>query len=1265
MTFSKKLSIASTATIALTLCTVIHSGVSAASNSTSFPFKDLKEAAPWARVMIQEAQDKQLVNGDHKGMFRPLQAVTRQEAAAALAKAMDLPIGVTEVSAFSDVSKDLWSAGAIEAVRAEGWMKGDSKGNFRPKDVITREELASILARATQIEAVESQEALISSIKDANKISSWAKESVASIISTGFMTGNNGSFYPKQSVLRQELAAVLLRLDTDNRGLQTIEQVKNGKVTIGETTYSVDESLKPLFAESNAPILKNAGIRFVSKNGQITQLLDLQLETAGKAAANGQSEFSGNLVLDGGNVTIEGSLKVDADYITIQNLNIKGDLEIGERLNNDFYAKQITVKGNTYVRGGDENTVVFDQSSLEGMDVSKEGVKVEAINKTVVQDVHINSKEAGLWGDESITYQQVTIGTEANYVYLAARINNIEMNSGKERTVVSGNSVIDNVTIKGSGEVSILNKGAIGKITIDDIAVKVTLPSNVPIQSIVLPPGVTPEQVIKNYDAVKSQIQMINNAANPAYVSGTSTGNPSNGGGSGAGSDGGGSSTGPVSPPPITNPTIPNPIRFNSYENRKPSEADVVVTAEKTGTIYYVAIPSDKDFIIPSVDQIKSGSVPGIDSVIKGNFSVTANQRTVYKLDRLQEEKGYRVWAFFKDSDTGVESRLIHLTYVLNYLPNTDYVLPFQKEDLSQIRIQFTAKLDSSITNTLDPSALFKDGRLRNYGFGYIPITSINWDLTIPDMPILSMHFNPITLGNGKSHMLDWSYVEDVLYIMVTSPDGATYKQGFGRYAQYGGEDVVSLITTQLAIEAGVVEDPSRADDVLHVLRAYPSPLSQELGLIEFNARAYQKALAEAGKYTTYADVKQIIAAVNEKYPAPSEDESNAIRAVNYASEARYMESSIMVNASLLNIDRTKYEQLHEIIRREIAQSMIEQRSFDPLKKYSSIKEIKEAYEQAYQAVSMVPTNIHFVDSDNRAGMVGGEIRWTTGTEESSVDRYELLWGADGQPTSTITTLDKQAGNTYLLPQGTMIPAGATQLFIRAILQDGTSTTAIYTDVKDTLPLAPDKPVISKDDKRNILIGADASMEFSVDYEITWIPYDEQNPPLFPGDVTVRVRVQADPVNQVPPGRVTIVSFVDNVYMYVGINDVSNTFETTYISSAMEYSADDGATWTTYDELNPPEFPGDLIIQLRERGGQYLPPGATKSFTFTSKVHMQFTGGDYLMTSSKGAEYSLNGGAWISLPFDQQVKFKPGDVVEVREAARGVFPAGAIETYTF
>lgn len=36
-------------------------------------------------------------------------------------------------------------------------------------------------------------------------------------------------------------------------------------------------------------------------------------------------------------------------------------------------------------------------------------------------------------------------------------------------------------------------------------------------------------------------------------------------------------------------------------------------------------------------------------------------------------------------------------------------------------------------------------------------------------------------------------------------------------------------------------------------------------------------------------------------------------------------------------------------------------------------------YKQAYQAVSMVPTNIRFVDTDHQADYIGGEIIWEPG----------------------------------------------------------------------------------------------------------------------------------------------------------------------------------------------------------------------------------------------------------------------------------------------
>ncbi|QLG39955.1 MULTISPECIES: DUF4073 domain-containing protein [unclassified Paenibacillus] len=186
----------------------------------------------------------------------------------------------------------------------------------------------------------------------------------------------------------------------------------------------------------------------------------------------------------------------------------------------------------------------------------------------------------------------------------------------------------------------------------------------------------------------------------------------------------------------------------------------------------------------------------------------------------------------------------------------------------------------------------------------------------------------------------------------------------------------------------------------------------------------------------------------------------------------------------------------------------------------------------------------------------------------------------------------------------------------------------------------------------------------SIDDGVKWITYDEVNPPIFPGSVSVRVRVKADPVSQVPSGKTKFVSFVENVAMYIRINDASNTFEKAYISSAMEYSSNDGETWTTYNEANPPQFPGDLTILLRESANDFLPAGPAKSFTFTSNVYV-LTGNNSLSTSLSTLEYSRNGGEWVALNVDQVVPMQSGDVVQVREAARDPFPAGTPTSYDY
>ncbi|SEB27564.1 DUF4073 domain-containing protein [Paenibacillus sp. 276b] len=1264
MAISKKLGATAIATLALTLGTAMHSNVSYASESS---FKDLEQASPWAQVLIQEAHQKLLVNGDQEGYFHPLQQVTRQEAAVALAKIMGLELSETVSSSYSDVASDSWSVSAIEAVKKVGWMQG-SQGTFRPKDVITREELATIISRATQVDASEG----LSALKDNQKISGWAKDSVSSMISSGIMTGSNGSFHPQTPVIRQELAAILLRVDekANNTNLQTIEKIENGSITIGNTSYRVAAPLKSFFSENNVAALTKAGIRVETADGEITKILALELVAPGQAAAAGKEEFSGNAVLDAGKVVVEGNVKVAADYITIKNIIIKGDFEIGKELNNDFYAENMTVQGTTYVKGGDNNTVVFDQSSLQGMNISKEEVRVEAINKTVVQNVNIESKLSGLWGDPSITYERVTIGEGVQNASLYAHVRNLEINTGNEETSISGNGQLESVTINGSGKVALQGTGTIGSVNIKDTTSQVSFPSNVVIQRIVLPAGVSPEQVILNFDRVKTQIATINGSSNPSYIAPSGGGStaPSNGGN--AGSSGGGSinpanpGTGTIPTTPIPNPSSKNPFTMKSYKNRMETTVDGTLKSSKSGTVYLMAVRME-DNVNPTKEQIKNGVLPGNISSSHATVSITADQQLTYKLEALEGSKAYGIWAVFKNADTGEETQPIYLVTVSTYRTNDWTVLPYDTTNLSQISIQFNGVLTPPATMTTDPAAIFKDGHLRNYGYGFIEIDRLEWDLTIPDMAIMTIHFDPVNLGDGTSYRLDWTMVKNALSIKYTSPSGNPTSVSYGASASYSGPEVVNLITKQLLIETGNTVDSTKGEAVMHILGAYPSPLKQELGLIEFNGLQYQKALAlQAGQYTTFNDVQQIISTVNQEFPAPSNTEAGAIRDFNNSQNAAQIEYYLKRFAEVLTIDGDLYNALHQVARTEIAQTVLNNRNLLPESKFTSIEEIRSAYELAYNQSSTVPISVSFVDTDTTAGSIGGDIVWVPGAENSSVAGFKLYWGNGGQPLSLITTVDKNDGNRYTLPQGTEIPTGATQLLVRALLQNGSETATIGTTIKDTLPVAPAAPSVTNDDAKNILIGADASMEFTIDNGVTWISYDEGNPPVFPGRVFVDVRVKADPVNQVPPGKTKFVSFVDNVFMYIGINDAGNTFDTANISSAMEYSSDDGETWTTYDEQNPPQFPGDLTILLREKASEILPAAPARSYTFTSEVHVR-TANSSLSTSLPTLEYSLNGGDWIALNVDQVVYMQTDDVVQVREAARGSFPAGAPTEYQY
>ncbi|MGG4451635.1 DUF4073 domain-containing protein [Brevibacillus porteri] len=72
-------------------------------------------------------------------------------------------------------------------------------------------------------------------------------------------------------------------------------------------------------------------------------------------------------------------------------------------------------------------------------------------------------------------------------------------------------------------------------------------------------------------------------------------------------------------------------------------------------------------------------------------------------------------------------------------------------------------------------------------------------------------------------------------------------------------------------------------------------------------------------------------------------------------------------------------------------------------------------------------------------------------------------------------------------------------------------------------PTAPAAPNVTADDTANLLVGADATMEYSTNGGTTWTAYDAANAPTFAGDVTVQVRVKAD--GATPAGEEKTVTF--------------------------------------------------------------------------------------------------------------------------------------------
>ena len=114
---------------------------------------------------------------------------------------------------FKDVGRTYYTPYIIWAAE-NGIVQGAGDGIFQPKRDISREEMATIMAKYLKVVNKNLKEKSQATFPDQGTISSWAKDAVNEMAKLGLVKGNEkGNFAPKGIFTRAQVAQVLYNVD--------------------------------------------------------------------------------------------------------------------------------------------------------------------------------------------------------------------------------------------------------------------------------------------------------------------------------------------------------------------------------------------------------------------------------------------------------------------------------------------------------------------------------------------------------------------------------------------------------------------------------------------------------------------------------------------------------------------------------------------------------------------------------------------------------------------------------------------------------------------------------------------------------------------------------------------------------------------------------------------------------------------------------------------------------------------------------------------
>ena len=168
------------------------------------------------KTAIEELAARGIITGYNATSFGPNDTMTRAQFATIVVRGLGLPL--TATNNFTDVKAGSWYASYVGTAYSYGIVNGRTVTSFDPEGTITRQEAAAMVARAAKLcgmdTELETYEILnvLAQFGDYIRIGEWARESMAFCYGEDILDQSDLNAEPNRAILRCEIAQMLYNM---------------------------------------------------------------------------------------------------------------------------------------------------------------------------------------------------------------------------------------------------------------------------------------------------------------------------------------------------------------------------------------------------------------------------------------------------------------------------------------------------------------------------------------------------------------------------------------------------------------------------------------------------------------------------------------------------------------------------------------------------------------------------------------------------------------------------------------------------------------------------------------------------------------------------------------------------------------------------------------------------------------------------------------------------------------------------------------------